>query len=164
MDLLPPQVDNGLVEPPTGAGAPRLTSCQCPCWALRQPVKVRAKKRAIIHHPGRIKYATRGNILFKPGALHLRNTSTTCSSGVPSHVLHNRPLRLHTICSLCSVSSPTCCVWVESAVQLSDYSVWRVSIMHQVLFCLFKRKSVSPWKQTRISTRGRWIQCLQTRH
>lgn len=56
MDLLPPQVDNGLVEPPTGAGALRLTPCECPCWALRQPVKVRAKQRAIIHHPGHIKY------------------------------------------------------------------------------------------------------------
>lgn len=162
MDLLPPQVDNGLVEPPTGAVALRLTACQCPCCALKQPVKVREKQRAIIHHTSHIKYVKHGNILFKPEALHLRNTSVTCSFGVPSHMLHNRFLRLHTICSLysacprlpvaCGLNQPSSCLTVVSdASQLFIRSSSPSSFFH--LF-LPSNVSVSPWQQIGITTRG----------
>lgn len=113
MNLLPPQVDNGLAEPPTGAGALWFAACHCSCCALRQPVKVRDEQRAIIHHTGDMKYVKHGNILFKHGAMHLRNTSMACSPGAPPHAWHNRFLRLLTICSCYSVCLrlPVACGW-----------------------------------------------------
>lgn len=142
MDLLPPQVDNGLVEPPTGAGALSFA-----VWHERSAVTC----WAIIHHMGLKTW----QYLFKYGALHLRNTSFTCASGLCSHICYITSCCAYIACvhtPLCTFTS-TCSMWEESAAPLSDIS-WCFSIIHHVPFCLFKSKCVSPWKQTVVSSSG----------